>query len=158
MVTKETVRQKFQYREDGELLYNTKTCFNNIGNVAGSFRNDGRKEVWCVNKLYLVHRLIYLWHHGKLPDLVDHIDRDYSNNRIENLREATKSQNNHNSSITKSRSGFRGVVYEAHARKYRARITIEGKTFHIGYFDTAIEASNAYEETRKKLVNNVSRR
>ena len=67
--------------------------------------------------------------------LVDHIDRDPTNNHINNLRFVTKKENEYNKGIRKDNtSGFRGVVYNERADKYQAEIRIYGKKKHLGYF------------------------
>lgn len=154
-LTREEVQEVFDYSE-GNLIYKKGTCHNSAGTAAGSITGDGRLEVWCKNKHHLVHRLIFLYHHGHLPDIVDHIDQDYTNNKIENLREATKSENNHNSSVVRSATGYRGVIYAPHIGKYRARLIVEGKRYECGYWETAEAAGGAYLRLKKELCPYVS--
>ncbi|EGN4266581.1 hypothetical protein IHZ75_004383 [Salmonella enterica] len=77
---------------------------------------------------YAVHRLIYWWHTGEWPPMVDHIDRNRRNNKIENLRAATHSQNKRNSrSATNSTAPYIGVHWCVNS--YRITISIEGKQY-----------------------------
>jgi len=63
--------------------------------------------------------LIFLYHHGYLPKFVDHIDGNKKNNRIENLREATKSQNAMNQKVsTRNTSGIKGVMWHKRDKKW----------------------------------------
>jgi hypothetical protein len=84
--------------------------------------------------------------------LVDHRNCDGLDNRRENLRPATSSQNacNRQKKKSKSSSQFRGVCYEKRARKWTAVIYSEGKRIWIGTFETEIEAGRAYDEAAKK--------
>lgn len=139
MSTQEHLRELFDYREDGRLIWKTGR---RLGKVAGCNRGDG---YWIVcgaaSTPKLLHRLIYLWHHGQLPREIDHIDRNPSNNRIENLREATHAENTRNTSKQAGASSrFKGVGWHAGRKKWRAYI---GKK-HIGLFDSEINAATAY--------------
>lgn len=81
-------------------------------------------------------------------NLVDHIDGNGFNNQKENLREATRSQNAHNSKrpITNT-SGFKGVYLSANkANPWRATIKFQGKFYRLGYFKTAEEAHIAWKK------------
>ena len=95
---------------------------------------------------YLAHRLAWLYVHGAWPvgDL-DHKDTDASNNRIDNLREATSRQNAQNKTAYSSNHlGIKGVRFHECGR-YCARITVDGRTKYLGLFDTAKEAKAAYD-------------
>lgn len=95
--------------------------------------------------LYL-HRLVWFYHHGRPPLMVDHIDGNPRNNKIENLRECTNAQNQFNSPKKASnRAGFKGVVFRTGYRKpWQARITVKGVPILLGRFDSAEEAAAAY--------------
>lgn len=96
--------------------------------------------------LYGAHRLAWAIHHGEWPKmLVDHIDGDPHNNRISNLRLATKSQNNWNSSKRKdNKTGFKGVSIRENGR-FRAKIAAHGKVYSLGVYETPEEAHEIYE-------------
>jgi hypothetical protein len=91
-----------------------------------------------------VHRLIAQAHLADYSeDLeVDHIDRNKSNNEISNLRMATHTENMHN------RNG-KGYHFHKHHGKWMAKITVDGKQKHLGYFDTEAEARKAYLDGKK---------
>jgi hypothetical protein len=94
---------------------------------------------------YLVSRLVAI---SFLPNPenksdVDHIDRVPTNNRVANLRWATRRENMGNTCIVNC-TGYRGV-YRMPSGKFRARINIDDTLVHIGTFDTAEEASGAFE-------------
>ena len=103
------------------------------------------------------HRAIFLYHHGYLPEIVDHINGDVTDNRIENLRAANKSQNQWNrKNNIKSASGRRGVVIKG--KKYYAVCKVNNKRYHLGAFDTLEEAEKEVmsfrEEHHKEFANN----
>jgi hypothetical protein len=78
---------------------------------------------------------------------VDHINRNTLDNRRENLRTVTQSQNLHNTSSRKNnKSGYKGVHFDKRKKKYIAQIMIDRKYIFLGHFDNAIEASKAYQK------------
>ena len=105
------------------------------------FKNWGRYDM--IQKTIDVHRLVAL---AFIPNsmnkrIVDHIDRDKLNNHIVNLRWATHSENGMNRSAPKnSTSGQTGVTFDKKSRKWRVKISIDGKEKHIGYYQTFDEA------------------
>lgn len=95
-----------------------------------------------------VHRLIALAFLDLEPGQeVDHINRIRSDNRLANLRLATRSQNLCNSSAR--RNGLKGAC--PHKNRWQAQITINGKNTPLGYHDTEAEAHAAYCKAAKKL-------
>ena len=73
-------------------------------------------------------------------------------NRKQNLQQCTKSLKNHNTKIDKrNTSGFRGVYFDKRPKRWYARITYESKTYHLGGFDIAQEASIAYNKKALEL-------
>lgn len=108
-------------------------------------RSDGRGEVRIDGKSYLAHRLIWLLVYREWPEFVDHIDRHPMNNKIENLRATNRTENMHNLGMYKNNSsGYLGVSLFKRRNKYQARIMLNGKRIHLGYFNTAEEAFTAY--------------
>lgn len=144
--------QRFEYR-DGKLF--SKENWHRLqrkGQEVGSVNNCGYLKVCVDSKNYLVHRIIYLMHHGKLPELLDHIDRNKLNNNIENLREADKELNSWNrDKQSNNTSGFRGVSWNKNAGKWHAYIKIKGKRKHLGLFSTPEEASEAYVKAKADI-------
>lgn len=154
-MNKSLLNELFEYR-DGH-LYWLKPNSNRvkIGQKAGSEDNKGYRRVRVSGKDYLAHRLIFLYHHGWLPEFVDHKDRDPRNNRIENLRPLTHSQNIANGKSTTSSSGYRGVTALKNG-KFVAQIMKNYKNHHLGQFDSAEEAHQAYLRARDLLFPGVN--
>ena len=140
MVTQERLKELFDY-QDGALIRRKN------GRSAVIAMGVKRYERVSVDgKIQALHRMIYLWNHGHLPKTLDHIDGDRMNNRIENLREATSSQNNQNRKATSS-SGVKGVVWHKQSKKWIASICVNRKSVHLGSFlsieDAALVANKA---------------
>jgi hypothetical protein len=150
--TKEDVRAVFSYK-DGHLIWavpgNAQTP---IGTIAGSPLKDGYKVITYKRKKYMAHRLIFLYHHGHLPGFVDHIDRDRENNRIENLRECTASENQFNTKARKnSRSGIKGVCWNKQMKKWEANVCANHKRHFCGLFDDIEVAAQVVRIERLRL-------
>ncbi len=116
------------------------------GALAGCRKRTGRyAEIQIDGKLYKRHRLAFLYVHGWVPAEIDHISRDRTDDRIGNLRPATRAQNKANSSFYKNnKSGMRGVYWHARQRKWIACIQVNKKRMGLGSFDTVEAASEAY--------------
>lgn len=121
------------------------------GFPAGSYDTKGYLCVKLSGKSYKMHRLIFLLHHGFLPEIIDHINGCKSDNRIENLREASKSVNNANKfkAQNNNKIGVLGVAKHKKTGKFQATFAKK----YLGLFDSASEASNAVEIARKKFIN-----
>jgi hypothetical protein len=105
-------------------------------------------------KPLLLHRVIYAMFNGdRLPDHdVDHIDRDKTNNRIENLRPATRGQNVVNSRVRSDNPyGYKGVTYHKATGKYAAQTMKDQVRVHIGLFETPEQAAEAYNQKIEEL-------
>lgn len=98
------------------------------------------------------HRLAWFLTNGAWPEgHIDHANGDCSDNRINNLRECSRSENQQNRAIsTRNKSGFTGVSFVKKTNKWDARISINLKQIFLGNFDTAEEASDAYLSAKKK--------
>ncbi len=103
-------------------------------------------------KTYQLHRIIFFMHHGYLPEIIDHIDGNGLNNKIENLREATTSQNAWNTKIhPKTTSKFKNVVFIKDRKKWTCRLMVRGKVIHRGSFDSPEQANEFAISLRKEL-------
>lgn len=134
----------FRY-ENGQLWWKEPKGGRVISKPAGCKRPDGYVIVCIDYKMYMAHRVIFEMHYGKIPNVIsiDHIDRDKSNNRIENLRLATKQENGRNNSA-------RGFCWIKRENSFTAYITIDGKKKHLGYYDNALDARASYLRSRRK--------
>lgn len=124
-----------------------------VGSVAGSINGNGYYQIKINHKTYQAHRLAWLYVTGKYPkQILDHINGICADNRFFNLREASYSQNNMNTLRYKNNnSGYKGVCFYARTKKFLARISWNKQSKTIGYFNTAKEASEAYQAYAKVL-------
>ena len=154
MISSEKANELFEYR-DGNLYWKTPTTKRNVGDLAGFVRSDGYKALFFNKKIYAYHRIIFLMHHGFLPQFIDHIDGNKLNNRIENLRQATKSQNCQNSKkpIT-NKSGSKNVYWHKLAKKWCVELLNNGKKKYIGLFEDLELADLVAHEARSKFNGN----
>jgi len=153
-LTAEYVRELLDYNpETGVLIWKRGTRRAPKGRIAGCPRPDGRLSLGIDGHIYLAYRIIWLIQTGHFPvNQIDHIDGDPSNNRWDNLRAATQSQNNSNMRTNKvNKSGFNGVSFYKRTGRYVAFIQKNRKTEYLGYFDTAEEAHEAYCARAKEL-------
>lgn len=123
------------------------------GKVAGANQNRGYRHVGIDDSFWLMHRIIWKMMTGYDPtNTIDHKDGNKSNNRWDNLREATVSEQNWNSAIQgNSTTGRRGVS-KSRKGKYRAYITVDGKQKWIGVFKTIEDAGNARDIVARELA------
>lgn len=103
---------------------------------------SGYKYGNIFNHKFPAHRVIWCLVHGAWPEFVDHIDGDRVNNRINNLRSVTQSENMRNSKRhSRNRSGVMGVFFDARTKQWQAQIYDNGKTTFLGRrtsFDDAV--------------------
>jgi hypothetical protein len=104
-------------------------------------------------KHYLAHRLAWLYVHGLWPAIeVDHWDRNRKNNRMGNLREATRSENMRNVGKTvANKSGAKGVSWSQERKKWVASIQHNKRTIALGRYETIEAAKAAYDAAALKL-------
>jgi hypothetical protein len=111
--------------------------------------NGKNKQTWLK-----IHRLIGLAFIDN-PDnkkCIDHIDCDRQNNHVSNLRWATHTENQQNSSLHKNNStGVKGVSFQKKLKKFKATIMLDGISIHLGFFENLDDAKAA----RIKKANDV---
>lgn len=146
-LTAARVRELLDYNpETGEFrwrLSNSKRA--PVGAVAGVI-SRGYRLIRIDGCLYRGHRLAWLHVHGHWPVAeIDHVNLDKADNRIANLREASRSQQLANQGRRRDNtSGFKGAFWEASRRKWQAYIQVNGRRIHLGRFATPEAAHAAY--------------
>ena len=146
----EWVKFNFSYR-DGCLYYR---WLDKEGRKVGTPDSGGYLTVSMANSTYKVHRLVYLLHHGHIPKIIDHINGNRSDNRIENLRGVDYRLNSLNSRC-KKRDLPRGVYHNTNKSSpnpFRVEGFLYGKKFYLGLFPDVASASEAYEEKIKEAL------
>lgn len=153
-LTADYVRSILEYnQETGALVWKVAKGRVKAGCIAGRQNNTGYLQVQIDRRRYLAHRLVWLIHHESWPkDQIDHIDGCRTNNRVENLREATRPENHQNRAGNKvATSRFLGVTRCSQTGKWAARICIQGKTKFLGRFHEEAAAAAAYAEAKATL-------
>lgn len=125
----------FEYRDDGKLIWKVDRRIKCKGKEAGNTRPDGYVAVRVGKHRLLAHRIIFAMWHGYMPEVIDHIDGNPNNNRIENLRAADNSKNQHNRRLDcRSKVGVKNVSYHKRDKNYMVRMKIDGRVRTIGYY------------------------
>lgn len=139
----------FSWKERGPFPHRLNARF--VGNKAG-YSSHGYKKIGIDYKQYYLHHLAWLYMHGVMPERIDHIDGDGTNNAIWNLRVATQSQNGCNKrKPSNNSSGYKGVFYNNREKRWHARISKQGKQYHIGTFKCPKAAHEAYCKKAEEL-------
>jgi hypothetical protein len=141
----------FNYK-DGKLYWKANRAQRvKAGDRAGSNATRYEAIMLLGTKVYS-HRIIFEMFNGDTDLEVDHIDGNTFNNLLSNLRECTRAENTRNVGKRKdNKSGYKGVSWSKQRNKWIAQINIEKKRHLIGAYDTAKEASVAYNKKAKEL-------
>lgn len=153
-ITQERVRALLDYNADtGVFTWKVRRGCRSAGSIAGCLHESAAYKCIVIRvdgALEKAHRLAWLHVHGLTPDIIDHINRDATDNRLANLRVATRAQNQANSKRPKQMSSpYRGVTYGYNG--YTAQISHKNKSVYLGRFKTAEEAYVAWCKAAKKL-------
>ena len=164
MITQERLKELLNYNPDtGIFTRLTKVVGKKIGSIAGGIDKDGyivfslKYDPNLKTKKFRAHRLAWFYTHGFFPkEQIDHINRVKTDNRIVNLREATRVQNMCNYKvITSNTSKLKGVYYDDRStplvKRWMSSIMYSGKTYLLGRFLTKEEAKKAYDSKAKEL-------
>ncbi len=157
MITKDLLHKLFVYKDGNLIWINPISKKAKVGNIAGNI-NKKVRSIGIYNKNYAAHRLIFMYHYGFMPKIIDHIDGNPYNNNIENLREATNIQNAQNSkkSISNS-SGYKNVSWNKERQKWKVRIMIKSKEINFGAYEDVELADLVAQEVRDKYFGKFAR-
>ncbi len=151
--------ERLEYR-DGLLIWgDADPSFKMRGKIAGRPDALGYRRIHLLGTgMFACHRIIFFMHHGWLPEFVDHIDGDCTNNRIENLRAATASQNARNCKVyATNTTGAKGVYWHKGIEKWTAAIKKDGRLIHLGKFDHIFEAACARRSAEIQIFGEFAR-
>ncbi|MGK2884383.1 MAG: HNH endonuclease signature motif containing protein [Rhodococcus sp. (in: high G+C Gram-positive bacteria)] len=122
------------------------------GKVAGSTCSGGHRQIAVDGKRYMLHRLAWLYVHGKWPEEdIDHRDRDKLNNVPSNLRDLSRSQNVQNRKEANSNNTTGRLGVGPCNGGFRARIAVDGELRHLGVFETIDAADEVYQNAKLRL-------
>ena len=151
-ISQDRLHELFEYK-DGQLIWKiSRGGSAKKGSVAGRKVKQNYTQIEVDRKTYYLHRLVFIYHNGYCPKILDHIDGNPDNNKLENLREATMSENQMNSKLNvNSSTKMKNVNWNTEANKYRVELSVNGKNKFIGYYNdpelaelVAIEARDKY--------------
>jgi hypothetical protein len=160
MLTHERLLELLRYRDDGVLVWReSRRGHIKKGEIAGGIVTRGpaycRKSYWSVGldlETYPRSKLVWFYHYGDWPEDLNYADRNPLNDRIENLRLATKAQfgasrlSHRNNTLE-----YKGVSWHARSQKWVASVRFRGRMRCLGYFDTAKAAGAAYRDEVLRL-------
>ena len=130
------------------------------GQQAGGISGSGYRRIVIDGRAYQASHLAWLYVHGKWPPAVemDHKDGDTLNDRIDNLRPATSSQNSANTRkpITNT-SGYKGVTWNRRVGKWQSQIKVGGRSIYLGIYGNAEDAHAAYVAISRELRGDFAR-
>jgi hypothetical protein len=145
-VSHERVLELFDY-DDGKLFYKS----NNEPAKIYVTKGHRYARIKFDKQEFKLHRIIFLYHKGYLPDIIDHINGDRYDNQIENLREANTYQNRQNSRIySTSKSGVKNVYWCKSSKKWRVSMHINGEKHIFGHYADLEEAKQVATSMRDK--------
>lgn len=159
VLTAEQLRAALAYDPaTGIFTRRTKWGSQQVGDTPGCKSPQGYWQIGVNSKTYPAHRLAWLHVHGEWPEGdIDHINRDRSDNRLENLRAVNRSENLHNSPNRK-KSGVKGVSLVSPSWQkrtkniWRASIMINYKRYYLGAYATFEEAVKARKQAELELI------
>lgn len=144
MLTAERLREVAIYEHDtGLFRWTTPRRRVKVGSVAGTLSKRGYIDICIDVQVYKAHRLAWLYTYGEWPKaLIDHVNGDKADNRLANLRPATKSQNGAHRTRMEPRntSGHRNVRWLPRMRKWEVRFKHMGQPIMGGYYAELSEA------------------
>jgi hypothetical protein len=123
-----------------------------VGDRAGWTHRTGYRYVGINLTTHSEHRLAWLMRTGAFPEgEIDHIDGNRLNQSPDNLRVVTHQENHRNKKRRcDNTSGMMGVHGDKRRGKWHARIKLDGKRIHLGYFDDFFEAACARKSAEKR--------
>lgn len=145
--TQEYLKSILTYR-DGMLYWKERLSSKGVvGKIAGSdVKSRHYRKIGINGKRYFTHRIIWIMLNGPIPSRmeIDHINRDHTDNRIENLRLVSRSQN----SLNKNHKNIR-----KQGKGYLTRVTFNG-ILYSEYFETLCQAEEWVKKKKKELLDN----
>lgn len=147
MLTLERLKEIIDYNpESGIFIAKIRRSHCQKGDVVGCNYGDGYMRTAIDGRDYLLHRLAWFYVYGQMPKMIDHINGDRGDNRIENLRIADYHINARNSCRkTNSSARFKGISWHKVSKKWQVQIRCGGELIPLGYFDDDTEAAFNYD-------------
>jgi len=152
-MTQKLLKSLLEYRsETGVFIWKVKSANRiRIGDIAGHKRSDGYITIRIDGKHHQAHRLAWLYEYGVMPDYIDHLNQNPSDNRVANLRNVEHAVNAKNRCLSSNNTtGYPGVGYDKTRNVWRVRINIDGKRKTIGSFADKADAIACRKQAEQK--------
>lgn len=142
-------------KESGEFRWAISARGIAAGKVAGFVNAEGYRVIKIGRQAHMAHRLAWFLSNGVWPEAeIDHINGVKTDNRLCNLREATRSINSQNKRAAQANNkscGLLGVTWNKQHRKWQSKIMVNKTLHHVGLFDDANVAHSAYLAKKREL-------
>lgn len=150
--TAERVRELLDYDpETGVFVWRVDRGPNKAGDVAGTLRSDGRRNIGIDGRYNRANRLAWIHFYGKQPEnVIDHIDGNPENNAIANLRDVTVSVNGQNQKRANAGNKW-PLGTSLHYGKWEAKICLDGRRIYLGRYPSPELAHAAYVSAKRQL-------
>lgn len=150
MISQSELKQILTYNKDTGIFTWVNSGKGRNINKVGNIDSYGYLRIHILGKTYKAHRLAWLYIYGQFPkNLIDHLDGDKSNNKINNLQDVTPLKNSRNKKSHRN-GHLLGTSFNKKCKKWSAQIRI-----HLGYFDSKEEAHKAYLLKCKEFYNEI---
>lgn len=146
ILTRDQVLENLRYeRHTGQFYRKRPGRGFSAGVPAGCDNGRGYIRISVERQYVLAHRLVWLVETGRWPvGELDHINRDRKDNRFDNLREVSRSENLLNTSVRSSNvSGVKNVNWDKARKKWVAQVRRNGTQYNLGRYDTVAAAADA---------------
>jgi hypothetical protein len=154
VLTQARLKELFHYCPQTGIFTRIKGAGGKTGSPAGYADSYGYLRIMIDRKMYKAHRLVWLYVYGKWPDCtIDHRNGIVSDNRMVNIREATRVENQQNLKKRSDNStGFMNVSFNSKRKKFMSYINYKGKRLYLGSdYDTAEQAHTVFLQAKSEI-------